>query len=244
MGIACSWGDFMFVTLKLKKLVMIIVAVLLIAAVILFAARIKANNTAAFLTQSRYTLVIDPGHGGIDGGAIAKSGTKESDINLTIALKMRALAEFLGQNYVMTRDTDTDNSGDEKYSEHDNLVKRAELTNSTPDAVLISVHQNNYPSPLVKGAEVMYSLDDKSRELGLITQDNLITYLDPENRRVARPAPESLLLTSSVNCPAVLVECGFMSNPDEAEKLTSNEYTTKIAAILIGSYMQFEEKNI
>lgn len=233
----------MFVTVRLKKLIMIIISVILIASVILVAARIKSSNISTFSQNSRYTLVIDPGHGGIDGGAIAEDGTKESDVNLDIALKMRALAVFLGQNYVMTRDTDTDNSGDEKYSEHNNLVKRAELTNNTPDAVLISVHQNNYPSPLVKGAEVMYSLNDKSRELGLIAQDNLVTYLDTENRRVARPAPENLLLTSSVTCPAILVECGFMSNPDEAQKLASDEYTTKIAVILISSFLQFEEKN-
>lgn len=234
----------MFVTVRLKKLIMIIISVILIASVILVAARIKSSNISTFSGNSRYTLVIDPGHGGIDGGAIAGDGTKESDVNLNIALKMRALAAFLGQNSVMTRDTDTDNSENEKYSEHDNLVKRAELANKTPDAVLISVHQNNYPSPLVKGAEVMYSLNDKSRELGLISQDNLVTYLDPDNRRVARPAPENLLLTSSVTCPAILVECGFMSNPEEAQKLASDEYTTKIAVILISSFLQFEEKKI
>lgn len=232
----------MFVTVKLRKLIIIIVLVLVVAAAILFAAKINADKIGAFSGKNEYTLVIDPGHGGIDGGAIAQDGSKESNINLSIALKMQAIAAFLGQDSVMTRDTDTDNSDGAKYSEHDNLVKRAEFTNKTPNAVLISVHQNNYPSPLVKGAEVMYSLNDESRELGLIAQDNLVTYLDKENRRVARPAPESLLLTSSVECPAILVECGFMSNPDEAAKLASDDYMTKIAVILISSYIQFAEK--
>ena len=234
----------MFVTIKLRKLITIIIIALLAAALIFFTARLNAHKIGAFSDKNEYTLVIDPGHGGIDGGAIAESGAEESDINLKISLKMQALSAFLGQNCVMTRETDTDNSQGEKYSEHYNLVKRAELTNSTPNAVLISVHQNNYPSPLVKGAEVMYSLNDKSRELGLITQDNLVTYLDTENRRVAHPAPDSLLLTSSVNCPAILVECGFMSNSDEAEKLASDEYETKLAVVLISSYIQFAENNI
>lgn len=234
----------MFVTVKLRKLLIIIVAVILALVIILFAAKINESKIGAFKDKSEYTLVIDPGHGGIDGGAVAESGAKESDINLKISLKMQALAALLGQECVMTRETDTDNSKGEKYSEHDNLVKRAELSNNTPNAVLISVHQNNYPSPLVKGAEVMYSLSDESRELGLITQDNLVTYLDTENRRVAHPAPESLLLTSSVKCPAILVECGFMSNPDEAQLLASDEYETKLAVVLISSYIQFAENNI
>ena len=139
----------------------------------------------------------------------------------------------------MTRETDTDNSENKAYSEHDNLVKRAELANSTENAVLISIHQNKFPSAVVSGAEVMYSDNDDSKALGLLTQDNLVALLDTSNRRVARPAPKELLLTSSVECPTILVECGFMSNPQEAQKLASNEYQLKIAAILAGSYIQY-----
>lgn len=231
----------MFVAVKLKNVIAVVLIFIISIAVFSF----PNIKTASTMTENnKYTLVIDPGHGGIDGGAIAQSGLKESDVNLEIALKMRDLSAFLGQNCVLTRETDTDNSGDGKYSEHDNLVKRAELTNNTPNAVLISVHQNNYPSALVKGAEVMYSLNDDSRELAEISQYNLVTYLDSENRRVAHPAPENLLLTSSVSCPAILAECGFMSNPDEAEKLATDEYTTKIALILMYSYIQFADKTI
>lgn len=85
----------------------------------------------------------------------------------------------------------------------------------------------------------MYSDNDDSKALGLITQDNLVTLLDSSNRRVARPAPKELLLTSAVECPTILVECGFMSNPQEVQKLASNDYQLKLAAILAGSYIQF-----
>lgn len=146
---------------------------------------------------------------------------------------------FLGIDTVMTRETDTDNSDNKAYSEHDNLVQRAKLANSTENAVLISIHQNKFPSAVVSGAEVMYSDNDDSKALGLITQDNLVTLLDSSNRRVARPAPKELLLTSSVECPTILVECGFMSNPQEVQKLASNDYQLKLAAILAGSYIQF-----
>ena len=231
----------MFVTIDFKRLIKIIIIVVLLVAAVVFVKIFFSNCglRSVISPSSRSTLVLDAGHGGIDGGAISDSGLKESDINLAVALKTEALAHFLGIDTVMTRSTDTDNSDDKSYSEHDNLVKRAKLANSTENAVLISIHQNKFPSAVVSGAEVMYSDNDDSKTLGLLTQDNLVALLDSSNRRVARPAPKELLLTSSVNCPAILVECGFMSNPQEAQKLASNEYQLKIAAILAGSYIQY-----
>lgn len=231
----------MFVTIDFKRLIEIVIIVVLLAAVAIFVKVFFSNGRlkSVISQSSRSTLVLDAGHGGIDGGAISDTGLKESDINLQIALKTEALAHFLGVDTVMTRETDTDNSENKAYSEHDNLAKRAELANSTENAVLISIHQNKFPSAVVSGAEVMYSDNDDSKALGLLTQDNLVALLDTSNRRVARPAPKELLLTSSVECPTILVECGFMSNPQEAQKLASNEYQLKIAAILAGSYIQY-----
>ena len=231
----------MFVTIDLKRLIKIVLIVALLAAAAVFVKIFVSNGgLKPVLNQnSRSTLVLDAGHGGIDGGAISDSGLKESDINLQIALKTEALVRFLGIDTVMTRETDTDNSDNKAYSEHDNLVQRVKLANSTENAVLISIHQNKFPSAAVSGAAVMYSDNDDSKALGLITQDNLVTLLDSSNRRVARPAPKELLLTSSVECPTILVECGFMSNPQEVQKLASNDYQLKLAAILAGSYIQF-----
>lgn len=231
----------MFLTIDFKRLVKIALIVALIAVAIFIVKYIVSDGMLkSALNQSvRYTLVLDPGHGGIDGGAISDFGLKESDVNLAIALKAEALAHFMGVDTVMTRSTDTDNCSGKKYSEHDNLVARAELANSTENGVLISIHQNKFPSSVVSGAEVMYSDNDSSKTLGLITQENMVSQLDNENRRVARPAPSELLLTSSVNCPAILVECGFMSNQQEAKKLATDKYQLKIAAVLVGSYLQY-----
>lgn len=231
----------MFVTIDLKRLIKIVLIVALLAAAAVFVKIFVSNGglKPVISQNSRSTLVLDAGHGGIDGGAISDSGLKESDINLQIALKTEALVRFLGIDTVMTRETDTDNSDNKAYSEHDNLVQRVKLANSTENAALISIHQNKFPSAVVSGAEVMYSENDDSKALGLITQDNLVTLLDSSNRRVARPAPKELLLTSSVECPTILVECGFMSNPQEVQKLASNDYQLKLAAILAGSYIQF-----
>lgn len=231
----------MFVTIDLKRLIKIVLIVALLAAAAVFVKIFVSNGglEPVISQNSRSTLVLDAGHGGIDGGAISDSGLKESDINLQIALKTEALVRFLGIDTVMTRETDTDNSDNKAYSEHDNLVQRVKLANSTENAVLISIHQNKFPSAVVSGAEVMYSDNDDSKALGLITQDNIVALLDSSNRRVARPAPKELLLTSSVECPTILVECGFMSNPQEVQKLASNDYQLKLAAILAGSYIQF-----
>lgn len=231
----------MFVTIDLKRLIKIVLIVALLAAAAVFVKIFVSNGgfKPVISQSSRSTLVLDAGHGGIDGGAISDSGLKESDINLQIALKTEALVRFLGIDTVMTRETDTDNSDNKAYSEHDNLVQRVKLANSTENAVLISIHQNKFPSAVVSGAEVMYSDNDDSKALGLITQDNLVALLDSSNRRVARPAPKELLLTSSVECPTILVECGFMSNPQEVQKLASNDYQLKLATILAGSYIQF-----
>lgn len=228
-------------TIDLKRLIKIVLIVALLAAAAVFVKIFVSNGglKPVISQNSRSTLVLDAGHGGIDGGAISDSGLKESDINLQIALKTEALVRFLGIDTVMTRETDTDNSDNKAYSEHDNLVQRVKLANSTKNAVLISIHQNKFPSAVVSGAEVMYSDNDDSKALGLITQDNLVALLDSSNRRVARPAPKELLLTSSVECPTILVECGFMSNPQEVQKLASNDYQLKLAAILAGSYIQF-----
>ena len=236
----------MFITVELKSFikvtsVFVVVAILAAAAITVFPRHTALRTDSA---MRAYTLVIDAGHGGVDGGAVSADGKKESDINLNIALKMSALSDFLGIDCVLTRDTDSDNSDSGSYSEHNSLVSRAELANSIDNSLLISIHQNKFPSELVSGAEIMYADTEGSRELGLITQENMVSFLDPENRRVARPAPSELLLTSSVKCPAILAECGFMSNPDESQRLSTAEYQLKIAVVLMGSYIQFSNNQL
>jgi len=231
----------MFISFKLERLLQVLIFLVLLAIVVtsvVFFIKRERVETLADPTP-RYVLILDPGHGGIDGGAVSQDGIKESDINLAIALKMRAMADFAGIATVMTRETDTDNTNGGAYSERENLLKRAELANSIPNGVLISIHQNTYPSDKPFGAETMYSDNAQSGMLGKIAQEKLVSVLDNGNRRVARPAPENLLLTGSVNCPAILVECGFMSNPNELKLLSDDSYQQRIAFALMCSYLQF-----
>lgn len=141
-----------------------------------------------------HTLLIDAGHGGVDGGAVSADGLKESDVNLAIALRMSGLCDLVGIGHQLTRESDVGCLESESYSEHDDLVARAQMANSIPECVLISVHQNKYPSDIVRGAEIMYAQTPESKELGVITQSNMVSALDPENRRVAHSAPSQLRL--------------------------------------------------
>ena len=200
-------------------------------------------DSVAIQTEKRTgtvnTLVIDPGHGGIDGGAISTDGTKESNINLAIALKLRALAEFIGQKTVMTREDDSWRTDAASYSEHEDLVHRTEIINAAPNAILFSIHQNCFPTAQPSGAQVLYAKNEGSDVLGNLTHNNLISCLDLENRRVAEPASEKLYITANVKCPAILVECGFMSNNFDVLKLKDNSYQLSLALVLMCSFLQY-----
>lgn len=196
------------------------------------------------------TLIIDPGHGGADGGAVAADGTKESVINLDISLKIKSLSDLLGLNSVIIRESE-----DLPYPEDATTIaakkrwdqnRRLELINSTANGVLLSIHQNFYPDSRPSGAQVLYGAIEGSRQLGEICHEALNSSLCPDNRRVAAPISDKIFLMKNAKCPAILVECGFMSNPDELSKLLSGDYQKKIAMILIDSYLAYaaERRNI
>lgn len=226
--------------MKVKKpLSAVILFGILLCAAVVYIFPIRSDRVPASAGYTPRTLVIDAGHGGIDGGAISDDGTKESDINLAIALRLDSIVRFCGQKTVMTRLDDSLKTDMISYSEHKDLESRAAMINNTANAVLISIHQNDYPTAQPKGAQVLYSSHEGSERLGKLLQANLILQLDPENRRVACPAPKDLYLTANTNCPAVLVECGFMSNNFEVLKLKDPKYQTELAALIAASYLSF-----
>ena len=194
-------------------------------------------------TQSEPVLIIDAGHGGADGGAIAADGTPESEINLDIALRVEALAHFCGVRTEMTRRTrDIDYPADaqtlsqmKKWDQNERL----RLINSLPDAVLLSIHQNNYPATSPCGIQVFYNGMTGSDAFAVLLQGNLTASLCPDNRRVAEVADEGIYLMRRSEHPAALVECGFLSNPAELEKLESDGYRTQLAVVMVASWLQY-----
>lgn len=195
-------------------------------------------------TSTRPVVVLDPGHGGIDGGATA-NGVTEKDINLTIAKKVREFCTLFGFEVHMTRQEDISIHDQDKTTiraqKNSDLNNRLKLMTQDPGAVVVSIHLNKYPQSRVKGAQVFYAPKSQGSELLAQTvQDNLRNLLQPDNARQIKKADSSLFLlyNNTVN-PAVLVECGFISNPDEAALLSSEDYQDQVAFAICWSLLQF-----
>jgi len=187
-----------------------------------------------------HTLLIDSGHGGIDGGAVSADGIKESEINLAIALKMHSISGFLGIESILTRSEDVSVTNGSDYSERAELEYRAALVNATKRAVYIGIHQNCYITSEPSGCQVFYATTNGSEKLGKLAMSYVNAYADIGNRRLAAPAEKNLYITSNVTCPAILVECGFMSNANDVKRLSSKQYQTKFSLCLISAYLNFD----
>ena len=134
-----------FLVLEKKHVIAAALALAVFIALSAFAANLDRTKAASAVLPEEATLVIDAGHGGIDGGAVGADGSRESDINLAIALRLQAVSAFCGQSAVMTRTDDSRGADALSYSEHEELVYRTQVVNATPNAVLLSIHQNCYP---------------------------------------------------------------------------------------------------
>ena len=187
-------------------------------------------------------LIIDPGHGGEDGGAVAPDGTLEADLNLVIAQKLKTLASFCGVRTVLTRcDEHVDYPPDARTISARKTAdqkQRVDLINSFSDSVLISIHQNWYPTDEPHGAQVLYSRSPGSESFGTLLHMKLVDQLDPDNRRVAAPISEDIFLMRNAQCPAVLVECGFLSNAEELSKLRNTDYQLKLSLLMLSAYFE------
>lgn len=205
----------------------------------------ESENTLASARVFGQTVVIDAGHGGEDGGAVSISGAVESAINLDIALRLDAIFGLYGVPVVLLRDSDVslhdtnaDTLREKKVSDLKNRVETIEALN---DPVVISIHQNTYSSSRYHGAQVFYANGEKSLPLAQITQSVLKQALDPTNERQATAVPDSVYLMNHITCKAILVECGFLSNPQEDVLLQNPDYQKKIAAAIAGAYLNYQE---
>lgn len=191
-------------------------------------------------------VVIDAGHGGVDGGAVARDGTAESGLNLAVALRLRELFLFCGEVPLMTRKTeDSLHSGDAvtiREKKVSDLKNRVALVNAQPRAVLISIHQNSLPeAPSVRGAQVFYNAVSGAEAYALSVQAALNGAVNGEKPRAARPISSTIYLMQHVNAPAILVECGFLSNAEETAALKTAAHQLKLALAVLCGYYHTEE---
>ena len=200
----------------------------------LFVTSEKSANVSAKATQ-RYTVIIDAGHGGFDGGAVAPDGTLEKDLNLSVALKLDSVLKIMGYDTVLVRDTDAstaDDKGTERSQKVSDIKARLRLTEKYKDALFVSIHMNKYTSPQPHGAQVFYSQVDGSKELAECIQRSITAGVQTDNKRVVKKTTKDIYLLYHAVIPSVIAECGFISNPDDLLKLKSDEYQLKMAAAI------------
>lgn len=179
-------------------------------------------------------FVIDAGHGGEDGGAVSCSGHKESQINLQIALRLHDLLHFLGFETVMirTEDVSVHTSGSTiAQRKASDLKQRVAMVGQVPGAVLISIHQNFFPESQYSGAQMFYNSQPKAKEMAEMLQKSFVSTLNPGSNRKEKPV-SGIYLLEHISVPGVLVECGFLSNPQEEAKLRSADYQKKIVCVI------------
>lgn len=193
-------------------------------------------------TANELTLIIDAGHGGDDGGAVSPGGMLESVVNLAVAERIDNLAAFFGVKTVMTRQSQTiaysQASTTIRERKTEDQYNRLELIKETHNAVFLSIHQNEYSSSGPFGGQALYAGTPGSEEFGKNLQELLIEYLIPGNRRSAERIQGTIFLMNNIECPAVLVECAFLSNAEEEALLRTDNYRLKIATVLTAGFLQ------
>ena len=209
----------------------------LLAGISAYFAYENASQKAQTATAVLPTIVLDAGHGGEDGGAVSQSGILEKELNLAIAKRLEVLLVANGFHVVMTRtedemlyDKNADYQGRKKALD---LATRRQIAEETPNCVFVSIHMNSYPDARYDGLQVWYSPNHPSSQtIAEEIQKTTRELLQPENDRQTKAATSAIYLLHNLTVPAVLVECGFLSNPAEAEKLTTAEYQEQLALVL------------
>lgn len=191
--------------------------------------------------ERTHCFIIDAGHGGEDGGATSCTGKLESALNLEIALRLNDLMHFLGYDTRMIRTTDVsiytkgESLSQKKASD---LKERVRIVNETEGGILLSIHQNNFSDSRYSGAQVFYGKTDGSQQLAKQMQTAFIQTLNPGSRRNAKPSTGVYLMEHIERC-GILVECGFLSNPEEEAQLKSADYQKMLCCVIAASAVSY-----
>lgn len=203
---------------------------------------IRNNVNAAADPSSLRTVILDAGHGGFDGGAVSVTGTAEKTLNLDTTLTLSALLRAQGYRVILTRETDTELSheggGSRKMQD---LKGRLSVMEENPGVPFLSVHMNKFPQGKYSGLQIYYSPGDTaSKSLADGMQSAVKEHLQPTNERVTKAATSSIFLLHRATSPAILIECGFLSNEEEARRLEDPEYRTALCLTLAVAYGKWE----
>lgn len=222
---------------------------------LVFAAYAKISEQIAGSKESAVSssrkIVLDPGHGGEDGGAVGDGGIVEKDVNLSIALKLRDYLEATGYEVVMTRDKDTaiydDDAETLREKKRSDLHNRRDIIaeNEGENTIFVSVHQNKFPDSKYYGTQIFYSKNDvKSLDLANSVRESVVGLLQPGNTRETKEANKKIYLLNNAQIPAIVVECGFISNPDESKKLADKNYQSEVAFSIYCGIINYFNNNV
>ena len=231
--------------MKGRKVIPMVVFYILIVSFFLGSAYLGSAVTSAVVQRipvdRAHTIVIDPGHGGEDGGAVSISGRPESGYNLEIALRLNDLLHLLGYRTKMirTRDQAVYTKGttlsEKKVSD---LKQRVQTVNDTEGAILVSIHQNIFSDSRYGGAQVFYGPEGEGQALAEQLQESFCQTLNPGSNRKSKKA-DGIYLMQHIRCTGILVECGFLSNPQEEALLQTEEYQQKLSCVIAGTLSEF-----
>lgn len=191
---------------------------------------------AAAAAESGRRIVLDPGHGGVDGGKIGVNGAKEKEINLKIALKIKELLTKENIDVIMTRETEA-RIGEDQVSD---LKARVAVMNEQKPVLAVSIHQNSYHEESVHGAQVFYHTNSSEGERAAGILQESLRGIDPENTKQAK-ANNTYYILKKTEVPTIIAECGFLSNYEEAERLVTEEYQDKLAEAVTEGILQYIE---
>ncbi len=236
------WG------VKMKKSVSIIVLIVTTVLFVFLPILLKNEKILdVFSAKSSHTVntvILDAGHGGEDGGAVAKDGTLEKDINLDITLKLEKILKFYGFKVIMTRTTDTmtcdENLNTQRQKKISDIKNRFEIISTNEDAIFVSIHQNKFNDSSQKGTQVFYSKNNsESKILADSIQKSIVNFSQPQNKRIIKKSGTDIYLLYHAQIPAVMVECGFISNNEDLNNLKNDEYKSKMALLIADGILKY-----
>lgn len=235
--------------IEYSRIILISLAIFLITAIFSLVQFLYPKTETVSITETDaipFTVIIDPGHGGEDGGAVGFAGSLEKQINLSVSLEIERLFNFSGIGCILTRSSDVllYKDGQENRKKYYDLKNRVDFVNEFENPIVISVHQNKFPLEKYSGLQVYFSdNNNSSQKLATIIQNRNKEFLQKDNNRQIKKGGRNIYILDKLECPAVLVECGFLSNFDEEKLLMDKSYQKKLAFLIFSSVAEFVWQN-
>ena len=228
----------------MKKYILSILFLVMFVVIYTASVNFSVITSSSNVKSAEPVIVIDAGHGGVDGGAVASDGTNEKDINLDIALKLNELMKLNGFSTVMTRTEDISIHDDDattiRQKKVSDLKKRLSILDDGDALCMISIHQNIYSSSKYSGTQVFYGKNNTlSKTLADSIQNQVVTLMQPDNKRAIKQTTKDIYLLYNAQKPCVMVECGFISNQEELSNLKDDEYQTKMAFAVFVGFLEY-----